>query len=66
MKNKSYKINVGNTAHKEGATQIKKSVNVTKEDVENFKMLNSMGVKLTARMIPDESENNFMDFIKSL
>ncbi|MCP2241021.1 mannose/fructose/N-acetylgalactosamine-specific phosphotransferase system component IIB [Thermoanaerobacterium thermosaccharolyticum] len=29
-------------------------------------MLNSMGVKLTARMIPDESENNFMDFIKSL
>lgn len=59
-------INVGNMAFKEGAMQIKKSVNVTKKDIENFKKLNSMGIKLTARMIPDESENNFMDFISNL
>lgn len=59
-------INVGNMAFKEGAMQIKKSVNVTKKDIENFKKLNSMGIRLTARMIPDESENNFMDFISNL
>lgn len=59
-------INVGNMAFKEGATQVKKSVNVTKEDVENFRKLDSMGIKLTGRMIPDERENNFMEFIKNL
>lgn len=59
-------INVGNMAHKEGATQVKKSVNVTKEDVEIFKKLDSMGIKMTARMIPDEPANNFMDLIRGL
>ncbi len=59
-------INVGNMAHKEGATQVKRSVNVTKDDIETFKKLNSMGIKMTARMIPDEPANNFMDIIKGL
>ncbi len=59
-------LNVGNMAYKEGATRVKRSVNVTGDDVEIFKKLHSMGVKMTARMIPDEPENNFMDIIKGL
>lgn len=59
-------INVGNMAYKEGAKQIKKSVSVTKEDVEVFKKLDSLGVKMTARMIPDEPAGNFMDLIKDM
>lgn len=59
-------INVGNMAYKEGAKQIKKSVSVTQEDVEVFKKLDFMGIKMTARMIPDEPENNFMDLIRGI
>jgi PTS system mannose-specific IIB component len=59
-------LNVGNMSTKDGTTSVKKSVNVSKEDVEAFRKLNSMGLKITARMVPDEPENNFMDLIKGL
>lgn len=59
-------INVGNMSPKDGTTNVKKSINVTKEDVEAFKKLDSMGVKITARMIPDEPQNNFINLIKDL
>ena len=51
---------------KEGTTNVKRSVNVSKEDVEVFRKLNSMGLKITAKMIPDEPELNFMDLVKEL
>lgn len=57
-------INVGNMAHKDNTLQIKRSINVTDEDVENFKKLDSLGVELTSIMVPDESRSNLMDFIK--
>jgi len=56
-------INVGNMGYKEGTTQVKKSINITNEDAENFRKIADKGVKLTAMMIPDENENNFMDFL---
>ena len=59
-------LNVGNMSTKSGTTSVKKSVNVSKEDVAAFKMLDSMGVKITARMIPNEPETNFMNLIKGL
>ncbi|OAA83058.1 PTS system mannose/fructose/N-acetylgalactosamine-transporter subunit IIB [Clostridium ljungdahlii] len=59
-------INVGNMAPKDESTNVKKSVNVSKEDVEAFKKLSSMGLKITARMVPDEPESNFMNLIKDL
>lgn len=59
-------INVGNLGHREGTTQVKSSVNVTEEEIEAFKKLGDMGVKLTAKMIPDDPEDNFLDYLKEL
>lgn len=59
-------INVGNMAYSDGKVQIKRSINVSKEDVENFKKLDSMGVELTSIMVPDEPRSNLMDFIKKI
>lgn len=59
-------INVGNMSHKNGTISVKKSVNVLPKDIECFKKLDSMGVKLTAKMLPDEPEENFMNFLKGL
>ncbi|MBU5436847.1 PTS sugar transporter subunit IIB [Tissierella sp. MSJ-40] len=57
-------INVGNMAHREGAIQIKTNIKVTKEDIEYFLKLKEMGVELTAKMIPDDPETDFMDYLK--
>lgn len=57
-------INVGNMAHKDGTVQIKKSISVTDEDVENFNKLYEKGVELTSVMVPDEPHSNLMDFLK--
>ena len=59
-------INVGNMAHKEGAIQIKSNIKVTKDEIEAFKELNQMGINLTAKMIPDDSETDFMDYLKKV
>lgn len=59
-------INVGNMAHKENTVQIKRSINVRQEDVENFKKLNADGVELTSIMVPDEPKTNLMDYIEKL
>lgn len=56
-------VNVGNMGHKDDTIQIKKSINVTKEDAANFRKLAELGVKLTAIMVPDEDENNLLDFL---
>ena len=58
------KINVGNMGKKKNTTQIKKTVNITKEHLNSFIELDKMGVDLTARMIPNEEETKLMDFIK--
>ncbi|MDF2673627.1 MAG: mannose/fructose/sorbose transporter subunit [Clostridiales bacterium] len=59
-------INVGNMGHNDSTVQIKRSINVTKDDIENFKKLNSDGVKLTSIMVPDEPTTNLMDYIEKL
>lgn len=59
-------INVGNMSHKDGTINIKKSVNVSKENIDTFRKLNSLGIKLTAKMLPDEPEADFMNLIKDL
>lgn len=56
-------INVGNMAYKEGTISVKSSINLTPEDIENFKKLDAMGVELTSIMVPDAPRTNLMDFI---
>lgn len=59
-------INVGNMGHNDSTVQIKRSINVTQEDIANFKKLNSKGVILTSIMVPDEPTTNLMDYIEKL
>lgn len=57
-------INVGNMAKNEDTTQIRKTVNITEEDLNVFVELIEIEVNITARMLPNEEENNIMDIIK--
>lgn len=59
-------LNVGNMSPKDGTVNVKKSVNVSKEDAAAFRKLHSMGIKITARMIPDEPEGAFIDLLKGV
>lgn len=59
-------INVGNMAHHDGTIQIKRSINVTKEDIESFNKLYEKGVELTSIMVPDEPKSNLIDFLKKI
>lgn len=59
-------INVGNMAKREGTVQIKKSVSVTKEEYDAFKELLNRGVKLTARMVPDEADVLLEEFLSKV
>ena len=56
-------INVGNMAKRYGTVQIKKSISITKEEYDAFKELMNRGVKLTARMVPDEADAPLSDFL---
>lgn len=59
-------INVGNMAKRDNTVQIKKSLSITKEEFENFKELMNRGVRLTARMVPDESEVLLENFLSKV
>lgn len=57
-------INVGNMSTKKDSKQIKKSVSVTKEDLENFDYFVKKGIKLTAQMVPSEEAVPFQNLLK--
>jgi len=59
-------INVGNMAKRDDTVQIKKSLSITKEEFEDFKELDNRGVRLTARMVPDESEVLLENFLSKV
>lgn len=56
-------VNVGNMSSKFGSVQVRRTVGVTKEDVEAFKALIELGVKFTAQMIPDDEIVDFAPII---
>lgn len=56
-------INTGNLSAREGTVNLKKNVNVTPEELEAYKKLNEKGIKLTAKLVPDSSEDNLMMYI---
>lgn len=58
------KVNVGNMSSREGSKQVKKSVSVTEQDVEDFKYLNEHGVNLIAQMVPSEDPVKFMKLLE--
>lgn len=57
-------FNVGNISQKEGSTVIKKSVSLTPEDIKNIERLLANGVRITAQMLPSESDESISNFLK--
>lgn len=57
-------INVGNMSTKAGSRQIKKSVSVTDENLEDFDYLSQKGIKITAQMVPSEDAVEFASLLK--
>ena len=58
-------VNVGNMGGKTNTKMLKKAVNVTEEDMENFQYLIDKGVKVTAQMVPADEALNMADLIKN-
>lgn len=56
-------LNVGNMSQSDKTRAITKSINVTDEDVENFKKLNDKGIKIISQMVPNDNASNFMAMI---
>lgn len=57
-------FNVGNIAPRAGAQKIKNSVYLTPEDIDNLNEMIKAGIKITAQMVPSESEALITTFIK--
>lgn len=59
-------INTGNLSVREGTVNLKKNVNVTPEELAAFRHLHAAGIKLTAKLVPDNAEDNLMCYIDKL
>ncbi|MFV8786179.1 PTS system mannose/fructose/N-acetylgalactosamine-transporter subunit IIB [Aerococcus viridans] len=57
------KINVGNMSQTSETRSITKSINVVDSDIKAFEELNDLGIKLTAQMVPNDPEQNFMSLL---
>lgn len=56
-------LNVGNMSQTDQTRSITRSINVVDEDVEVFKKLNDLGVKITAQMVPNDPVEDFMKLL---
>ncbi|MDQ0360175.1 PTS system mannose/fructose/N-acetylgalactosamine-transporter subunit IIB [Breznakia pachnodae] len=56
-------VNVGNVAKRDGAVQIKKSVHVTQQDIQDIREMIDAGVKVTAQMVPNESDQSIINYL---
>jgi sorbose PTS system EIIB component len=56
-------VNIGGMAFKTGKKQITKAISVDDEDIAAFKELNSLGIELEIRAVPEDSKVNIMDKI---
>lgn len=56
-------VNVGNVAQREGSKQIKKSVNLTEQDILEIKDIIAKGIPVTAQMIPNESDQSILNYL---
>lgn len=56
-------FNVGNVAKREGSRPIKKSVNLTEQDIADIKEMTDKGVSVTAQMLPNESDQSILNML---
>lgn len=57
-------INVGNMSQSAQSKAVTKSINVEANDIEDFKKLEALGVKLISQMVPNNKAEDFMSLIK--
>lgn len=57
-------FNVGNISYKPNSIPIKKSVALTDDDIKIIKHLVENKIKITAQMIPSESDEPILNFVK--
>jgi PTS system mannose-specific IIB component len=57
-------FNVGNISQKENSKPIKKSVALTEADIQIIRQLSDKGIAITAQMIPSESDETILNFLK--
>ncbi len=60
------KVNIGNMHMSPGKTQISKAVCVDQDDIETFKKLNELGVKLEIQRVPTESKEDIIKLINNM
>lgn len=56
-------FNVGNVAQREGSRPIKKSVNLTEQDIAEIREMVDKGVEVTAQMLPNESGQSILNML---
>lgn len=56
-------FNIGNVSRRDGARMIKRSVYLTQSEIDALSELGNQGIKITAQMIPNESDQSIENFI---
>lgn len=59
-------LNIGNLHFSEGKQQLSSTVSVDKNDVETFRKLNQLGVKMEVKGIPSERGQDLMNLLKEV
>ncbi len=57
-------VNVGGMHYSPDKKQILKAISVSKQDIQAFQELDKLGVRLEARMVPDDEKIDIMEIIK--
>lgn len=57
-------VNVGNIACKEDGIQIKRSITLSREQIDIFKELAAKGIKFTSQLVPSEEKIDFMSLLE--
>ncbi|HCT0305533.1 TPA: PTS sugar transporter subunit IIB [Staphylococcus pseudintermedius] len=57
-------LNVGNMSQTHETRSVTNSINITDEDVNNFKLLQEKGVNIISQMVPNDKSVDFMSLIK--
>ena len=57
-------VNVGNVSHKPGGNKIKNTISLQPSEIEDIKAIMGMGIKVTARMIPNHPEDDITAYLK--
>lgn len=57
-------LNVGNMSQTDETRSVTNSINITDEDVDNFKALKEKGVNIISQMVPNDKAVDFMSLIK--